>query len=113
MSGKFPTTKIGNIELPRLIIGCNWVSGWSHRTPAKDNMILDTHSNPKSVSQIFNTFLEKDINAVLGLFGIDNDLIDAVHMSEETTGKKMTVLDTVVINVDDNSAARKEAEQVK
>ena len=53
MSGKFPTTRIGDFELPRLVIGCNWVSGWSHRTPAKDNMILATHNNPESVSNIF------------------------------------------------------------
>ena len=53
MSGKFPTTRIGDLELPRLVIGCNWVSGWSHRTPAKDNMILATHNNPESVSNIF------------------------------------------------------------
>ena len=112
MSGKFPTTRIGDLELPRLVIGCNWVSGWSHRTPAKDNMILATHNNPESVSNIFKTFLNEDINAVLGLFGIDHDLIDAVHMSEAATGKKMTILDTVVINVDDNRAARKEAEKV-
>ena len=51
-------------------------------------MILATHNNPESVSNIFKTFLNEDINAVLGLFGIDHDLIDAVHMSEASNRKK-------------------------
>lgn len=111
MDRKFPTTKVADVELPRLIIGCNWVSGWSHRTPAKDNLILDSHNQPETVSEIFASFMKEDVNAVLGLFGIDQDLIDAVHLAEQKTGKSMTVLDTVVINVDDNAAARKEAEK--
>lgn len=111
MNHKFPTTKVGNIELPRLIIGCNWVSGWSHRTPSKDNLILNRHNQPETVSDVFSAFLQEDVNAVLGLFGIDHDLIDAVHLAEQRTGKKMTVMDTVVLNVDDNATARKEAEK--
>lgn len=111
MNKKFPTTKVADIELPRLIIGCNWISGWSHRTPAKDHLILQNNSNPQAVSEIFRTFLEEDINAVLGLFGVDTDLMDAVHLAEEKAGKQMTVLDTVVLNVDDTPQARKEAEQ--
>ncbi|MDD2959766.1 MAG: hypothetical protein PHE06_01035 [Lachnospiraceae bacterium] len=110
MSGSFPTTKVGGIELPRLIIGCNWISGWSHRTPSKDDLILSRHNQPESVSNIFSTFMREEVNAVLGLFGVDHDLIDAVHLAEQKTGKSMTILDTVVINVDDTASARKEAE---
>ncbi len=111
MDSKFPTTTVGGIELPRLIAGCNWISGWSHKTPANDRLILQKHNQPESVSEVFAAFLREDVNAVLGLFGVDHDLIDAVHLAEQKTGKPMTVLDTVVINVDDNAAARKEAEK--
>ena len=111
MNGKFPTTKVGGIEVPRLIIGCNWVSGWSHRTPSKDDLILKRHNQPESVSEVFSVFLQEDLNAVLGLFGVDQDLMDAVHLAEEKTGKSMTVMDTVVLNVDDTPEARKEAQR--
>lgn len=109
MDRKFPTTKVADIELPRLIIGCNWISGWSHRTPAKDQLILQKNSSPQTVSEIFTAFLREEINAVLGLFGVDTDLMEAVRLAEEAAEKKMTVLDTVVLNMDDNAQARREA----
>lgn len=111
MSRKFPTTNVAGLEIPRLVIGCNWISGWSHRTPAQDNMILKTHERTESTAAIFREFLQEDVNAVLGLFGVDTDLMDAVHAAEQETGKEMIVMDTVVINVDDTAAARKEAEK--
>lgn len=106
----FPRTMVGGVSLPRLIIGCNWISGFSHRSPAGDAMIKQYHWGPESVADIFETFLKQDINAVLGLFGTDSNLIQSVELAQERTGKKMIILDTPVINVDDNPSARKDAE---
>lgn len=110
MSFSFPRTSVGGISLPRLIIGCNWVSGFSHRGPASDRQILTKHSRPESVASIFETFLSRDINAVLGLFGIDKGLNRAVELAQEHTGKEMIIIDEPVINVDDSPQARHEAE---
>lgn len=106
----FPTTKVGGIEVPRLIIGCNWVSGWSHRTPSKDTQIKTHYSSPEKEAELFIEFLNNGINTVLGLFGVDPHLTEAVKIAEAKTGKKMIIMDTVVINVDDNADARREAE---
>lgn len=111
MSEKFPRTMVGGVSLPRLIIGCNWISGFSHRGPAQDQAILTKHSTPDSVADIFEVFLKEDIDAVLGLFTIDKDLIDAVRIAEERTGKKMILIDEPVLNTDDNRLARQEAEE--
>jgi len=108
---KFPRTVVGNISLPRLIIGCNWISGFSHLSASGDTMIRQTHSAPESVSAIFETFLEHDIDAVLGLFGVDNNLIPAVNLTQERTGKKMILIDEPIINVDDSPNARTEAKK--
>lgn len=110
MDKKFPTTTVAGVELPRLLIGCNWISGFSHQTPARDELIRRRHHAPESVADIFEAFLDEGINAVLGLFGTDKDLIDSVKLAQERTGKEMTLLDTVVINVDDSPMARHEAE---
>lgn len=107
---RFPTTTVAGIELPRLVIGCNWISGFSHQTPAKDQLIRQKHSSPESVADIFTVFLKEGINAVLGLFGVDEDLADAVKLAEQRTGREMIIMDTVVLNVDNSAMARKEAE---
>ena len=109
LTKQFPRTNVANVSLPRLIIGCNWVSGFSHRSAAVDTMIREQHKDIDSISQIFETFLEHDINAVLGLFGVDKNLLPAVQLAQERTGKEMIILDEPVINVDDTPAARMEA----
>lgn len=111
MKDLFPRTMVGGVSLPRMIIGCNWISGFSHRSASGDTMIRKTHHAPESVSAIFETFLQDDINALLGLFDKDPNLIKAVHMAQEKTGKEMIIMDEPIINVDDSAMARKEAEQ--
>lgn len=110
MDTKFPRTEVAGISLPRLIIGCNWVSGFSHTGPAKDEQILRRHNSPESVASVFEAFLNEDVNACLGLFGVDHDLLDAVRLAEERTGKTMIMLDEPVLNMDDTPMARHEAE---
>ena len=111
MERQFPRTMVGKVSLPRLIIGCNWVSGFSHLSAAGDTMIRQTHSAPDSVSAIFETFLSYDINAVLGLFGVDHNLMPAVNLAQERTGKRLILIDEPIIDVDDTKEARAEAKR--
>ncbi|MBR2805538.1 MAG: hypothetical protein IKE18_02015, partial [Oscillospiraceae bacterium] len=111
MEDLFPRTMVGGVSVPRMLAGCNWISGWSHRSPAQDKMIQAVHSTPDSVADIFEVFMNQGVDACLGLFNVDTDLIDAVKMAEDRTGKKMIIFDTPVLNVDDNPIARMEAEE--
>lgn len=110
MSEKFPRTMVGGVSLPRMIIGCNWISGYSHRSAAGDTMIRETHHSPESSAAIFETFMREDINAVLGLFGPDPNLRKAVDLAQERTGKEMIIMDEPILNMDDSPMARHEAE---
>ncbi len=110
MGNQFPRTIVGGVSLPRLVIGCNWISGFSHQGPAKDRLILNKHSGPDSVAEIFETFLTQGVDACLGLFSVDKDLHDAVLLAQEKTGKEMILMDEPVLNMDDTPFARKEAE---
>jgi hypothetical protein len=74
-------------------------------------MIRQEHKNIESTSQIFEEFLAHDIDAVLGLFGVDQNLIPAVQLAQEHTGKKLILIDEPIINVDDTPAARAEAKR--
>ena len=106
----FPRTTVGGISLPRMLIGCNWISGFSHRSAAGDTMIRKAHRDPASTAAIFQTFMNSGVVAVLGLFGVDANLSKAVKMAEDATGKQMIIVDTLVLNMDDTATARHEAE---
>lgn len=108
---KFPRTMVGGISLPRLIIGCNWVSGFSHRSATGDMQIRKAHHGSESVASIFEEFLKEDIDAVLGLFDVDHNLLPSVRLAEERSGKKMIIIDEPILNVDNNALARQEAER--
>lgn len=111
MHKTFPRTIVGGVSLPRLLIGANWITGFSHRGPAADHAIRAHHNTPESVAPIFEAFLEHDINAVMGLFMCDPNLLQAVHLAQERTGKKMILIDEPIFNMDDTAAARREAQQ--
>ena len=91
----FPRTTVGGISLPRMLIGCNWISGFSHRGAAGDTMIRKAHRDPASTAAIFQTFMNSGVDAVLGLFGVDANLSKAVKMAEDATGKQMIIVDTL------------------
>ena len=110
MSKEFPRTEVAGISMPRLIAGCNWISGFSHRGPAQDEMILKRHSGAQSVADIFETFLRRGADACLGLFEVDKDLLQAVRVAEERTGRRMIIMDEPILNMDDNPIARMQAQ---
>ncbi len=112
MHKKYPRTLVGGLSLPRLIIGCNWISGWSHVSDACDRMIHQAHKTPDSVSEIFETFLAYDVDTVLGAFGVDKNLIPAVSLAQERTGKQMIIIDEPILNVDDSRQARQDARRM-
>ena len=93
MQKQFPRTTVGGISLPRMIIGCNWISGFSHKSAAGDTLIRRTHSCPESAADILSTFLEAGVDAMLGLFGVDGNLREAVNLAEERTNRKMIIMD--------------------
>ena len=43
MSGLFPRTEVEGLSLSRMIIGTNWLAGWSHTSPsAKQRLSRNT-----------------------------------------------------------------------
>ena len=110
MREAFPRTTVGGMSLPRLIIGCNWISGFSHTSSASDRMIREAHDSPEAAARVFQRFMEQGVDAVLGLFGVDKNLMRAVELAQERTGRKLIILDEPILNMDDSALARHEAE---
>ena len=111
MKTLFPRTAVEGISLSRMIIGTNWIGGWSHRSPAADNMIKTKHSTPESIKPMLKTFMEFGVDTIMAPFSSLPALTAAVHQTEDELGKGMIIIDTPIIDVDDTKEARLSAEK--
>ncbi|MBP3452245.1 MAG: hypothetical protein J6M20_00835 [Clostridia bacterium] len=105
----FPRTEVAGVSLSRMIIGTNWMLGWSHRGPASDHQILNKFSNGEKAYPLLKTFLDRGVDTMMGPLQQEKVMQEAVKYAQEKSGKKLILIDTPIINVDDNEAARREA----
>ena len=83
----FPRTQVENISLPRMLIGSNWMLGYSHRTTSADSMIRERYSTKEAVSEVICAYLAYGIDAMMAPF-VGDDLqpnavvMDGIHMAE-------------------------------
>ncbi len=105
----FPRTEVAGISLSRMIIGTNWMLGWSHTSPAADHQIKRRYPDGGSCVPLLETFLSHGVDTIMGPLQQEKTLQGAIRGAEDKTGRKMVVIDTPVINVDDSEAARREA----
>lgn len=105
----FPRTQVEGVSLPRMLMGSNWILGYSHTTVSADEMIRRRYSEAKASAEMVKAYLEYDIDAMMAPFGGQQALLDGIKMAEDETGKKVIKIDTPIINVNDSAAARAEA----
>lgn len=105
----FPRTTVAGLSLSRMIIGTNWMLGWSHTSPAADHQIKRRFPDGESAWPMLKTFLDRGVDTIMGMMQQEKVMQDAVNIAQERSGKKMIVIDTPILNVDDNEAARREA----
>lgn len=112
MDKMFPRTIVGGKSLSRMIIGTNWILGYSHTSPAADKIIKHRNGTKEAIADLLEVFMNAGVDTIMGLFIGNPLLLEGVRETENRTGKKMIIIDTPIINVDDSNAARKEAETV-
>lgn len=106
----FPRTTVGGVSVSRMIIGTNWILGWSHTGAAADQMIRRHHERPDATAAVLETFLRAGVDTIMGPFAGRDGLFAAIRTAEERAGRRMIIVDTPPINVDDTPQARREAE---
>lgn len=106
----FPRTIVGGVSLPRMLVGTNWMMGWSHTSGAADALIQATARNPGAIADIVATYLERGVDAVMSLFGAHPALEEGIRIAEGRTGKKVIRIDTPIVDVADTAEARRSAE---
>jgi len=93
-----------------MIIGTNWILGYSHTTAAADEMIRTRNRAPEAISDILEAFLESGVDTIMVEMHGRRAVLDALKRAEDRSGKRIIRVDTPVINVDDSLAARREAD---
>ncbi len=106
---EFPRTAVAGVSLSRMIIGTNWILGWSHRSPAADRQIKRRFPGGSEVFPLLKAFLDHGVDTMMGPLQQEKVMQEAVQEMFDRTGEKLILIDTPIINVDDNEAARREA----
>ncbi|MCL2526850.1 MAG: hypothetical protein FWE42_00425 [Defluviitaleaceae bacterium] len=109
MSNAFPRVDVAGVSLSRMIIGTNWLAGWSHRSPSADNMIKTTHSVTEPIVAMLTAYMENGIDTIMGPFDKTPVICEAIKIVEEKFNRPMILVDTPIINVADSKEAREEA----
>ncbi|HWT74173.1 MAG TPA: hypothetical protein VN258_05565 [Mobilitalea sp.] len=106
----FPRTEVAGVSLSRMIIGTNWMLGWSHRGKAADDRIKEYHNSSEQIVGMLEVFQQYGVDTLMAPISQTPLMMDAIRLAQEKTGKKLILIDTPIINVDDSSQGRKEAE---
>ena len=110
MNNPFPRTTVAGISLSRMIIGTNWILGYSHTSAAADEGITSRNSGADAITEILQSFLESGVDTIMVEMRGRKAMLDAMKRAEDRTGKRLVRVDTPVINVDDSATARREAD---
>jgi hypothetical protein len=101
----FPRTMVGGMSLSRMIVGTNWVLGYSHATAAKDAFIKEHNRNAKSIADILEVFFKAGVDTVMGL--IEHDpLWEGIKEAEDRTGVKALLVSTPSIPTNRETPAK-------
>ncbi|MFQ6041257.1 MAG: hypothetical protein ACE5PV_10415 [Candidatus Poribacteria bacterium] len=90
---KFPSITIEGVEVPKALIGINSLLGWSHTSRGRDEWIR-RYFTVELIAEVFATAVNLGVTGVLG--PVHPKLIDAIKLTEDITGEKMTFVATTI-----------------
>ncbi len=109
MENTFPRTEVGGVSLPRMLMGTNWLLGWSHTSDAADRAIREKYAKPEDFYPVFEAYLDNGIDAIMAPASTTPIAVDAIRYAEQKYGKKIIIIDTPAMNVDDTPEGRASA----
>lgn len=108
---EFPRTTVGGVSLSRMLIGTNWLLGWSHTSASADAQIKRRYDSAQAFKPVLEAYLRHGVDSIMAPFGASPELMEAIRDTEQKIGREILLIDTPTLNVDDNPQARREAEQ--
>ena len=101
---------VENLSLPRLLMGTNWMLGWSHTTASADHMITSRFSRSEPFQAMVEAYLNCGIDAMMAPFTGQQALLDGIKQAEDRAGRHVIKIDTPIIDVSDTKEGRASAE---
>jgi hypothetical protein len=86
-----------------MIIGTNWVLGFSHCTAAKDDYIKEVVRERSKIADILAVFLRAGVDTIIGQIATP-PLREAIDEAQARTGKRMIVVSTPTLPTDKRTA---------
>lgn len=112
MEKQFPRTQVENVSLSRMLIGTNWLLGWSHTSASADEMIKRRYGSAEAFRPILETFLRHGVDSIMAPFGLSPELTRAVKETEQSAGREIIMIDTPTLDVTDSAEARRASERM-
>ncbi len=107
MKKQFPRTQVENVSLSRMLIGTNWLLGWSHTSASADEMIKRRYESAEAFKPILETYLSHGVDSIMAPFGLSPELTRAVKEAEQHMGRKIVMIDTPTLDVTDSAEGRR------
>jgi hypothetical protein len=101
----FPRTEVGGLSLSRIVIGCNWLLGYSHTTPAQDRLIVDQVRNRKAIADILEVFFRAGIDTFMATL-TESPVVEAIKDAEDRTGVRCISISTPTVPFTKETAAK-------
>ena len=111
MLPQFPRTAVDGISLSLMIIGTNWLLGWSHTSVSADQMIKQRYDSCEKFKPVLETYLAYGVDTIMAPFAASPELVRAIKETEQKCGRELIMVDTPWVNVTDTPEGRREAEQ--
>ena len=107
MKKQFPRTQVENVSLSRMLIGTNWLLGWSHTSASADEMIKRRYESAEAFKPILETYLSHGVDSIMAPFGLSPELTRAVKETEQHMGREIVMIDTPTLDVTDSAEGRR------
>ncbi len=95
----FPRTTVGGVSLSRMVIGSNWLLGYSHQTLAKDHFIK-SYQDAKRIADVVEVYLDAGVDTTIGWLNVNPVFVEGIREAEQRTGKRVIVIDTPSLPLD-------------
>ena len=90
MDKKFPRTQVENISLSRMLIGTNWLLGWSHTSSSADEMIKRRYDSAQAFKPILEAYLRHGVDSIMAPFGCRRSSPGLLRRQSSIWGRRLS-----------------------
>lgn len=94
---EFPRTTVGGVSLSRMLIGTNWLLGWSHTSASADEMIRRRYDSAEAFKPVLEAYLRHGVDTIMAPFGASPQLVEAIRDTEQKLGRGIIPASRIIL----------------